>query len=156
MTYTNTNNVSPIDATAAKSYPDRYYASYDTTATQPTIITGWYDTWDMSTVSNVPDVSKLIVVDETDWNNTTSFRLSMGKGVQDGKIIDYTLPVAPVPLTTQAQTAMTWVNQQASLVTAMGETFSDTGKAYVKALQAIISGTDTTSTELPEKPTSLT
>lgn len=137
-------------------YPDRYYASYDTTASQPAPITGWWDTWDMSTVANVPNAADMIPVSEDDWKDTSKFRLTIGRGVQDGKIVDYTVPVVPVPLTIQASNAMTWVNQQASLVSAMGETFSDTGKAYVKALQAIISGVDTTSTALPARPDSLT
>lgn len=136
-----------------KEYPNRYYASYDKEATQPTPVNGWFDTWDMSSVSNVPSASEMIPVTETQWNDTTTFRLPMGKGVKDGVIVDYTPPVTPVPLTTQAQSAMSWVNEQAALASAMGETFTDDMKAYVKALRDIISGSDTTSTKLPEQPT---
>lgn len=133
-------------------YPNRYYASYDTTATQPTIVTGWYNTWAMSDVSNVPKASDMIAMTETEWNDPT-FRIPVGKGVKDGIIIDYTPPVVPIPLTSQAQNAMTWVNQQATIATAMGETFTADMKNYVSALRAIINGTDTTSTQLPTQPT---
>ena len=136
------------------NYPEQYYASYDTTATQPTIVTGWYDTWSMSDVSNVPKASDMIAMTETEWNDTT-FRMPVGKGVKDGAIVDYTPPVVPVPLVTQAQNAMSWVNQQASMATAMGETFTSDMKAYVTALRAIIAGTDTTSTVLPTQPTDI-
>lgn len=132
-------------------YPKRYYASYNTTASQPTPVTGWFDTWDMSSVDNVPSADDMIPVTESQWNDTT-FRKPNGKGVKDGVIVDYTPPATPIPLTTQAQSAMSWVNEQASLASAMGETFTDDMKAYVKALRDIISGSDTTSTELPKQP----
>ena len=134
-----------------KDFPDRYYVSYDTTAPQPTIITGWYDTWSMSDVSNVPKIEDMVIVTESQWNDPT-FHAPTGKGVENGKVIDY---VPPVPLATQAKNAMVWVQQQASMASAMGEEFTDTMKAYVKALQAIIKGTDTTSTELPKQPTDI-
>lgn len=133
-------------------YPNRYYASYDITATQPTPVTGWYDTWDMSSVANVPSANDMIPVTEAQWNDTTSFRKPMGKGVKDGAIIDYTPPATPIPLTTQAQTEMAWINQKAALTAAMGETFTQDMKDYVKAIQAIISGADKTSVELPARP----
>lgn len=59
---------------------------------------------------------------------------------------------APPPLREQAQAALQTVQQQASMVSAMGETFGPQMRDYVKALRAIISGSDTTSTALPTAP----
>ncbi|QHC36417.1 hypothetical protein [Komagataeibacter xylinus] len=53
----------------------------------------------------------------------------------------------------QATVAENWIQQQASLAAAMGETFTADMKAYVLAVSAIASGTDTTSTALPAQPT---
>lgn len=135
-------------------YPNRYYASYDTSATQPTPVTGWYDTWGMSSVSEVPAASDMIPVSEADWNNTTTFRLPVGKGVNDGKIIDYTAPSTPLPLKTQAQsalaTARTYVSNN---YTMLNEATPAEWVTYLKALMAIANGTDTTSTVLPTAPT---
>jgi hypothetical protein len=73
--------------------------------------------------------------------------------VVNGQLVDYAPPVVPVPLKTQAATAQAWIQQQANLATAMGEVFTADMKAYVKAIAAIASGTDTTSTALPAQPT---
>lgn len=137
-------------------YAARYYASYDTTASQPTPVTGWYDTWGMSSIAKVPAPSAMIVVSADDWNDTESFRLPTGKGVQNGEIIDYTPPAVVVPLATQAQSEMSgWIAQQASMAAAMGETFTASMKAYVKAVRAIATGEDKTSTTLPTRPTDI-
>lgn len=134
-------------------YPDRYYAAYDTTAVQPTIVTGWYDTWGMTSVANVPPVSRLIAVSAEDWTDVTRFRLSFGRGVKDGAVIDYTPPAPPVPLKTQAATTLavaatkTWAK--------FGSKRIDVPQAWVDyqiALEAIEDGSDTTSTELPAEP----
>lgn len=132
-------------------YPDRYYASYDTTATQPTQVTGWYDTWDMSSLEGVPAASSMVVVTEAQWNDAT-FHLPIGKGVKDGVIVDF-MPTAP--LTTQASYALssarTYVQNN---YTILNEATPDEWVAYLKALMAIANGTDTTSTALPSAPTS--
>lgn len=130
-----------------EDYPKRYYASYDKDKLH---ITGWYDTWDMSSVDNVPDASDLIVVTEKQWNDTT-FRKPTGKGVKSGKIVDHEYKPDPVPLSEQAQTEMAWITQQASIASAMGEVFSDEMKEYVNAIREIISGTSKEE-EIPERP----
>lgn len=136
------------------AYPDRYYASYDTTATQPTPVTGWYDTWSLSSVSNVPSASEMIAVSEADWNNTTTFRLPFGRGVHSGAIVDYTPPVTPIPLATQASTALTEARQMVwNEYGSLNEATPDAWVTYLKALMAIANGTDTTSTSLPTAPT---
>lgn len=66
----------------------------------------------------------------------------------------FTVPAAAaVPLKTQAATEQAWIQQQANLAAAMGEVFTADMKAYVKAVNAIADGTDTTSTVLPAQPT---
>ena len=140
---------------AKTAYPDRYYASYDTTAPQPTPVTGWYDTWDMSDISAVPPASDMIPISETDWNNDDTFRLPVGKGVQNGEIIDYIPPPTPVPLKTQAQSALATARQTVwDEYGSINEPTPDNWVTYLKALMAIANGTDTTSTTLPTAPTS--
>lgn len=135
-------------------YAARYYASYDTTAAQPTPVTGWYDTWGMSSIAKVPAASATIAVSAENWNDTETFRLPAGKGVQAGAIVAYTAPPAPVPLATQAETALvsarTYVN---NTYTMLNEATPDIWVTYLKALMAIAGGIDTTSTALPTRPT---
>ncbi|MCP1270889.1 hypothetical protein [Acetobacter cerevisiae] len=134
-------------------YPARYYAAYDTTAAQPTSVTGWYDTWTLSSVTSVPVATALIAVSSQDWADTKAFRLPTGRGVQDGKIIDYTPPAPPVPLATQATNALTaaasatWANYGS-----MGVAVPQAWITYQTALKAIADGTDTASTTLPAEP----
>ncbi|MDF7675078.1 hypothetical protein PT277_05175 [Acetobacteraceae bacterium ESL0709] len=144
------------DTTREQEYPARYYASYDVKAPQPTSVTGWYDTWSLSSVAQVPPASEMIAMTEEEWNDQTNFRLPCGRGVQDGKIIDYQAPPAPVPLKDQAQSTLAFIQSQAPMIVAMGESFGEQTKAYIKALNAIIDGSDTTITELPAKPEKLT
>lgn len=138
---------------AKTAYPDRYYAAYDTTAPQPTSVTGWYDTGSMSSLAAVPPAASLIPLSAADWANTTSFRLPSGRGVLNGKIIDYTAPVLPVPLSTQAQNALVEARQTVwGNYGALNEPTPEAWVTYLKALRAIAEGEDTTSTTLPEGP----
>lgn len=141
-------------------YPDRYYAKYDASASQPTTVMGWVDAWSMSklsypdiagTVVTLPAAKDMIAVAAADWHDM-AFRAPTGKGVQGGRVIDYT---APVPLVTQAQGVMGQVGQWASMATAMGETFGSQTKAYVAEIKAIIAGTST-ATALPAAPITYT
>lgn len=129
-------------------YPARYYAGYDTTAPQPTPVTAWYDTWEMSSLSAVPPASNLMPISAEDWQNTTNFRKPTGKAVQNGSIVDYTPP--PAPLSTQAYYAL----QQAATTSwaeygMFGETPPAAWQTYLSTLRAISNGTDTLSTQLP-------
>lgn len=143
-----------MSLTIHQLYPSRYYASYDTTASQPTPVTGWYDVWGMASVSNVPPSTSMIPISDSDWGNTSTFRIPTGKGVKDGVIVDYTPPVTAETIKQQASNELTWINQQASLASAMGETFTVDMKSYVKQIQAIASGSESTTT-LPTRPSDI-
>lgn len=69
--------------------------------------------------------------------------------------ITTSIPPQP-PLRDQAQSAFSNIQSQAPMIVAMGESFGPQTQAYVKALQAIINGADTTSTALPTRPGELT
>lgn len=149
--YDNAGNATNIQVSnGALLYPDRYYARYDHTAEQPTGVTGWFDTWSLSDTSFLPRAADMVALSASDWSSTS--RNSGGKGVQDGKIIDYT---PPVPLAERAGSELIWVTTQATMAAAMGETFTPEMKAYVQAIKAIADGTDTASTKLPDRPTNI-
>lgn len=125
-------------------YPARYYVQYDAAG----YITHWFDTWAMGSLDGVPPAGSMLAVTEDQWNNP-AVHVAIGAGVKDGAIVAMTYAV---PLATQAQAELSWVNQQASLASSMGETFTDAMRSYVKAVQAIASGSDTVSTALPARP----
>ncbi|MCP1197101.1 hypothetical protein NKW84_14700 [Acetobacter senegalensis] len=133
-------------------HPARYYASFDLSAAQPTPVLGWYDTWAMSNVASVPAATDMISVSARDWADITAFRKPNGRGVQDGKIIDYT---PPVPLSALAQTEQGWIQQQESRAFVRGQKFTAEMLAYADAIEAIADGTDTTSTKLRDRPTNI-
>jgi len=49
----------PLVASAATRYPERYYVSFDSASAQPTSVLGWFDMWDMSNLVNVPSQKNL-------------------------------------------------------------------------------------------------
>lgn len=132
-----------------QNYPSRYYVAYDTAAAQPTPVTARYDMAQYDDLSGLPAASDLIALTAEQYS---AIGLS-GIGVSGGKVVPYSPPAPPVPLQTQAKNAQAWITQQANLTAAMGETFTADMKAYVLAINAIASGTDTTSTALPAQPT---
>ena len=129
-------------------YPDRYYARYDHTASQPAPVTGWFDTQTLSTTANLPEASLMVPMTAEQWDG----RLSGPQFVSEGALVAYTPPPVLAPLKDQAALQQPWIASQATLAAAMGETFTDTMKAYVKAIQALASGADTTTTALPTRP----
>ncbi|OUL64712.1 hypothetical protein HK16_02385 [Acetobacter senegalensis] len=133
-------------------HPARYYASFDLSAAHPTPVLGWYDTWAMTDVASVPAATDMIAVSARDWADITAFRKPNGRGVQDGKIIDYT---PPVPLSVQAQTEQGWIQQQESRAFVRGQKFTVEMLAYADAIDAIADGTDTASTKLPDRPATI-
>lgn len=129
-------------------YPARYYAEYDASAAQPTKVISWTDMWEWSDLTGAPDISNLLAVSATDWADQ-SYRRN-GRGVQDGKIIDY---VPPVPIALQAQMVLSGVPGQTwAKFGSLGATVPEAWVAYQQALKAIADGKDTTSTTLPAEP----
>lgn len=72
----------------------------------------------------------------------------------------YTADKPPAPVVSLKDQAISenagWIRSQINDAAAMGETFTDTMKAYVKAVRAIADGSDTTSVVLPARPDSTT
>jgi hypothetical protein len=96
----------------------------------------------------LPDASDMIALTEAQWTaRSTGTQIMVNGAVQT-----YTPPVVAVPLQTQATTAQAWIQQQANLASAMDEVFTADMKTYVRAIAAIASGADTTSTALPAQP----
>ncbi|WP_156474512.1 hypothetical protein [Gluconobacter albidus] len=138
-------------ADARTDYPAQYYARYDTSSPQPSGVTGWFDTWSLSSTQNLPAASAMLPLTQAQWNT----RMTGPQGVENGNLVAYTPPAPAIPLKEQAASELSWVATQASLATAMGETFTDAMRVYVKVIQAIASGSDTTSAALPARPTQI-
>ncbi|MFP2871026.1 hypothetical protein ACLEIY_02070 [Acetobacter tropicalis] len=143
-----------VDAeTRTLVHPDRYYCDNKTPAC-------FYDAWGYSDISALPDVSELHALTKEQWQTRQD---SARTGLQDyvwdnatGTLVDYTAPAVVVPLATQAASEISgWIATQASMASAMGETFTADMQAYVKAIRSIADGTDTTSTKLPDRPASI-
>lgn len=115
---------------------------------------GYYDLSILSTLENVPPESELFALTDEQWAARMDGSLMLSKAVIDGVWVDYTSEVI-VPIKTQAANELTWISSEASLASAMAETFTDDMKAYVKAVQAIANGTDTTTTTMPSRPTDI-
>lgn len=62
----------------------------------------------------------------------------------------------PVTIKDEALLRLSWIHEQASLATAMGQTFSEKGKEYVTIIKNISNGIDVTTTKLPDQPEELT
>lgn len=127
------------------AYPARYYASLDKPC-------AWFDTWVMSNPDVIPPVSELYAMSEAEWLAKGGDNGSLSMAVIDGKLVPY---IQSVSVQQQAENETSWINQQAAMAAAMGETFTADMKAYVKAIQAIATGADKTSTALPTRPTDI-
>ncbi|NLI27672.1 MAG: hypothetical protein GX413_09865 [Acetobacter sp.] len=133
-----------------QAYPSRYYALYDKEASEPAQIKGWYDVWVLNDLSSVPKAEDMLPITAADMPQ--SGQPVTPKAVLNGMIVSYT---EALPLPSQAEVEWKWIQGEASLVAAMGQVFTEDMKKYVKYVQAIIAGTDTTSTSLPMRPTDI-
>jgi hypothetical protein len=135
----------------SEKYPARYYAYANMAQLRDGHpVVGWVDVSEFSAPPAwLPDAADMIAQTDAQWAE----RNSGNQIIVSGSVQTYTPPNVPVPLKTQATTAQAWIQQQANLASAMGEVFTADMKAYVKAIAAIASGTDTTSTALPAQPT---
>ncbi|MCX5617105.1 hypothetical protein NQF86_00260 [Bombella sp. TMW 2.2543] len=90
---------------------------------------------------------RLTITDE-EW----TARPTVNPALCNGTVIQRERPA--LPLKEQAASAIQQVHHQAALSTAMGQTFGPEMQNHVRKLQAILDGTDTTSTALPPQPSS--
>ena len=135
-----------VDGTTLK-YPDRFYCSKDKPAS------GFYDMWGFSSVDGQPAASDLYAITAAEYADRLANSRQQYYDTDTGKLADYIAPVVPVPLKDQAAAEnSSWIQAQINEASVMGEIFSDDMKAYVKAIRAIASGADTTSSALPARP----
>jgi len=127
-------------------YPNRFYCD----KSSPCSV---YDMWGFSSVDGLPEPSDLYGISAEEYADRQQNYRAQYYDTAAGKLADYVAPVVVIPLKDQAASENSgWVQAQISEAVAMGETFSDAMKAYVKAIRAIANGSDTTSTALPARP----
>lgn len=141
-----------------------YYAAISSGSSFPAPVIGWdYDR--QKTVNNADGTQQvttepppadprftLIPLPDKDaawWNNAARWQQSWQVD-EKGNLTEAPPPV--IPLKTQAQTAFQQARQQFTNLQMMGQTFGPQMQGYMRALNAIINGTDTTSTTLPTAP----
>lgn len=139
------------------SYPPQelthhYYAQTTKQYDGADMVTGWFDITNQSDPASLPALDSLTPITAEEFQRQYSQKVRTDWQIVDGKIAPYQQSRPPIPLKDQASAAMQQVQQQATLVTAMGDTFGPKMRDYVKSLRAIINGSDTTSTALPTAP----
>lgn len=134
---------------SAISYPDRYYCDKGS----PCQV---YDMWGYSAAPSEPVLADLYPITSAEYEDRQINYRQQYYNTTTGKLADYVAPVVPVPLKDQASAEVSgWIQSQINYAAAMGEAFTDAMKSYVKAVSAIASGADTTSTALPARPTDI-
>lgn len=126
-------------------YPARFYCDKNT----PTAV---YDMWGFSSAPAEPALSDLYAITTADYFDRQDNPRQQYYDTASGKLADYTPPVVAPTLSGLAASEQAWIQQQANLAAAMGQTFTADMRAYVAAINAIAAGTDTTSTMLPARP----
>lgn len=84
-----------------------------------------------------------------EWHDLT-MGIKGAVALSNGQIVPHAPP--PVPLRQQAQQAFQSAQQEFGRLQMMGSTFGSQMQAYMRHLDAIINGTDTSSTVLPAAP----
>lgn len=141
-----------------------YYAAISSSASFPAPVIGWdYDRQkEVFATNGIPQMITepppasprftLIPLPNKDdvwWNNPERWQQSW---LVDEKGNLTAAPPPVIPLKEQAQSAFRRARQQFTDLQMMGETFGPKMQAYMRSLNAIINGTDTTSTTLPTAP----
>lgn len=126
-------------------YPDRFYCDRNT----PCAV---YDMWGFSSAPTEPALSDLYPITPDEYFDRQANPRPQYYDTAAGKLADYTPPVVAPTLSALAASEQAWIQQQANLATAMGQTFTTDMRAYVAAINAIAAGTDTSSTALPARP----
>ncbi|MCP1240890.1 hypothetical protein NKW44_14605 [Acetobacter lovaniensis] len=110
--------------------------------------------WIFSSTDGLPAASTLFAMTADQWAAKGGNTGTKSMAVENGQLVDYTPPVVPIPLATQASTALasarTYIYNNYGI---LNEVTPDAWVTYIKALMAISDGTDTTSTVLPTQPT---
>jgi len=131
------------------------YAHFDHTAEAPAPVLGWYDTVAFAYPS-LPADADLLALTAEQW----ATRLTGHWAVSNGALVPYTPPMVPVPLPPQATAALatsdTTMHRIAEAVALGRNTWTGADVVawvnYRRALRAIVSRSDTTSTTLPTMP----
>jgi hypothetical protein len=127
-------------------YPARFYCDSAT----PCAV---YDMWGFSEPPTSPVASSLYAITAAEYADRQANPRQQYYDTASGKLADYVAPPVVLSLKDQAATALaaarTYVN---NTYTMLNEATPDAWVTYLKALMAIASGADTTSTALPTEP----
>lgn len=128
-------------------YPNRYYCNNKKPA-------GFYDMWIFSKVEGLPSLDDLNEVSKEDWDKRMATRhtnLSHHYFCPiEKKLKDY---VHPEPSNERkAKFEMDWIKSEATMCVAMGTSFSDEMKEYVKTIKEILDGKNL---EIPKRPSNI-
>lgn len=126
-------------------YPDRFYCN----KAKPCAV---YDMWGFSSAPTEPALGDLYAITAAEYFDRQDNPRQQYYDTASEKLADYTPPVVAPTLSELAASEQAWVQQQANLAAAMGQTFTTDMRAYVAAINAIAAGTDTVSTALPVRP----
>lgn len=97
----------------------------------------------------IPLRNDIIPVTQTEYNQYSQYGYLY---YEDNAFIPKQAPT--LPLVDQARNALASITNEAMLVIASGSSLGSKTTSYVARLRAIVDGTDTTSTSLPDKPAS--
>lgn len=122
-----------------------YYAVIDP---ETRIVQCWYQLFSPATADNFVKIS------QSDYEKLST--LSGAKIDEHGVLTPYQPPISQEALKSMAAYSMQTVQSQAAMATAMGQVFGPQMRDYVQKLRAILDGTDTTSTTLPDAPSDVT
>ncbi|MFT8890819.1 MAG: hypothetical protein ABF888_03160 [Acetobacter papayae] len=127
-------------------YPARYYADKNTPC-------GVFDMWGFSSAPTSPAVTELYPITAKQYADRQANVRQQYYDTATGALADYVAPVVEPTLAEQATTALTTARTYVyNNYGILNEATPDTWTTYLKALMAIASGTDTTSTALPAEP----
>lgn len=130
-----------------------YYAATKKLPDGTMLVVGWYDVTCATDRSICPDPSTLTAISSDDWEKQYGQVPRRPWQIKNGRLVEYAASPITLTLKEQAQDAFQQARQEFSDLQMMGKTFGPQMQSYVRTLQAIINGTDTTSTTLPVAPT---
>lgn len=136
-----------------EQYPDQFYMVVDGDAPEPRPCIGWCEPWTMRDKTKIPDRRHLVPVSMVLWNerlkDTNAFEEYKGK-VRRRSVEELSLPVAD-RAKALLLSAQDYVMRE---YLAIGDVPPTEWIDYQKALRAIVSGENTSATDIPQAPTS--